>query len=96
MVTAQYPPTLAALHTQEVGARCRYFGPVHVSEKARGCAGQVLLNGEVIGVLERSNPRNLSLPNDFGSASPNGDVRIFPPFFTGTHHLLSFAEHPWM
>ena len=39
------------------------------------CSAQVLLNGEVIGVLERSNPRNLSLPNVFGSGSPNGDVR---------------------
>ena len=84
MFNAQRPHPL--LHY--IGRMCALGDSVSVLctrvEKARGCAAQVLLNGEVIGVLERSNPRNLSLPNVFGRASANGDVRL---------NTLLFPEH---
>lgn len=38
---------------------------------------QVLINGKVAGFFERSNPRNLPLPNVFG-ISPNEQVRWHP------------------
>ena len=38
-----------------------------------GCLVQVLINGKVAGFFERSNPRDLPLPNIFG-ITPNEEV----------------------
>ena len=38
---------------------------------------QVLINGQVAGFFERSNPRNLPLPNIFGTLGPNEEVQSF-------------------
>ena len=35
---------------------------------------QVLINGKVSGFFERSNPRNLPLPNIFSDIDPNEEV----------------------
>ncbi len=35
---------------------------------------QVLINGKVSGFFERSNPRNLPLPNIFSDLGPNEEV----------------------
>ncbi len=35
---------------------------------------QVLINGKVSGFFERSNPRNLPLPNIFSDIGPNEEV----------------------
>ena len=41
----------------------------------KGTLVQVLINGEVAGFFERSNPRNLPLPNIFGDLGPNEEVQ---------------------
>ena len=42
----------------------------------RHTLAQVLINGEVAGFFERSNPRNLPLPNIFGDLGPNEEVHL--------------------
>ena len=42
----------------------------------RRTLAQVLINGEVAGFFERSNPRNLPLPNIFGDLGPNEEVQF--------------------
>lgn len=46
---------------------------------------QVLINGKVSGFFERSNPRNLPLPNIFSDIGPNEEVG---QRFTGAHSRL--------
>ena len=41
---------------------------------------QVLINGKVSGFFERSNPRNLPLPNIFSDVGPNEEVSHCSPF----------------